>query len=87
MEDYCSVSCVPIRLIISLLLCPHVNGSLFKEVSSCPSNDEEWRDRGQRKECKEPIPDFMCAAIENQPGRFGEICTFGGLISKGNKYA
>lgn len=29
----------------------------------------------------------LCAAIENQPGRFGEICTVVGLTSKGNKSA
>lgn len=77
---------MPIRLITVLLSCPYVNGNLFKEVSSCPLNKEEWKDRAQKKECKKPIPDFMCAAIENQPGRFGEICTFVGLTSKGKKY-
>lgn len=61
--------------------------TFLKKVSSCPSNKEEWRARTQKKECKEPIPDFMCATIENQPRRFGEICTIGGLISKGSKYA
>lgn len=83
MGFYCSVFRVQIRLIISLIFCPNVCGNLFKEVSSCPSNEEEWRDRAQKKECKEPIPDFMCAAIENQPGRFGEICTVVGLTGKG----
>lgn len=92
MEVYCSVSRVPIRLIISLLFCSYVIGNLFKEMSSCLSNEEEWSDRGQKKECKEPIPDFMCATIENQQGRFGEICINGTCrpmvhAGKGNKYA
>lgn len=52
-------------------------------MSSCPSNEEKWRDRAQKKQCKEPIPDFMCGPIENQPGRYGEICTVAGLAGKG----
>lgn len=84
MEDYCSVSCLPIRLTMFLLLYSYVHGNLFEEVSSCPSNEEEWMDRAQKKRCQEPIPDYMCAAIENQPGRFGEICTVVGLTSEGN---
>lgn len=87
MEDYCSVSCLPIRLTMFLLLYSYVHGNLFEEVSSCPSNKEEWMDRAQKKGCQEPIPDYMCAATENQPGRFGEICTVVGLTSKGNKSA
>lgn len=83
MEGYSSDSSVMVRLIISFILCPCVFGNLFKEVSSCPSDEVEWRERAQRKQCKEPIPDFMCAAIENQPGRFGEICTVVGLTGKG----
>lgn len=83
MDVYCSVSRVPIQLIMSLILSPYVCGNLFEEVSSCPSDEVKWRERAQKKECKEPIPDFMCAAIENQPGRFGEICTVVGLTGKG----
>ncbi|XP_052714945.1 uncharacterized protein LOC128188130 [Crassostrea angulata] len=83
MEDYCSVSCIPIRITMFLLLYSYVHGNLFEEVSSCPSNEEEWMDRAQKKRCQEPIPDYMCAAIENQPGRLGEICTVVGLTSKG----
>lgn len=83
MEDYCSVSCLPI-LLMFLLLYSYVHGNLFEEVSSCPSNKEEWMDRAQKKGCQEPIPDYMCAAIENQTERFGEICTVVGLTSKGN---
>lgn len=75
-----------VRLILSLIKCRYVCGNLFKEVSSCPSSEEEWRHRSEKKQCKEPIPDFMCAAIENQQGRFGEICTVVGLTGKGNKY-
>lgn len=81
MEVDIVASCV---LILSFTcLCPYVRGNLFKEVSSCPSNEEEWRDRAQKKQCKDPISDFMCAAIENQPGRFGEICTVVSLSSRG----
>eukprot|EP00105_Crassostrea_gigas_P011173 XP_011426729.1 PREDICTED: uncharacterized protein LOC105327802 isoform X1 [Crassostrea gigas] len=81
MEVDIVVSCV---LIFSFtFLCPYVRGNLFKEVSSCPSDGVEWRERAQKKQCREPIPDFMCAAIENQPGRFGEICTIAGLSTAG----
>lgn len=81
MEVDIVVSCV---LILSFtFLCPYVRGNLFKEVSSCPSDGVEWRERAQKKQCREPIPDFMCAAIENQPGRFGEICTIAGLSTAG----
>lgn len=86
MEGYSFYSCVMVRLIISFILCPFICGNLFNEVSSCPSSEEAWRHRSEKKQCKEPIPDFMCAAIENQSGRFGEICTVVGLTGKGNKY-
>lgn len=85
MEGYSSDSSV--RLIISFILCRYVCGNLFIEVSSCPSSSDEWIHRSEKKQCKEPIPDFMCAAIENQPGRFGEICTIVGLTGKGKKYS
>lgn len=82
MEVDIVASCV---VILSFtFLCPYVRGNLFKEVSSCPSDGVEWRERAQKKQCKEPIPDFMCAAIENQPGRFGEICTVVGLTKVSN---
>lgn len=81
MEVDIVVSCV---LIFSFtFLCPYVCGNRFEEVSSCPSDGVEWKDRAQKKQCKEPIADFMCGPIENQTGRFGEICTVAGLISKG----
>lgn len=87
MEHYCSASCLLIRLTMVLLLYSYVHGNLFEEVSSCPSNEEEWIDRAKKKGCQELIPDYMCASIENEPGRFGEICTVVGLTSKGNKSA
>ncbi|XP_052713799.1 uncharacterized protein LOC128187391 [Crassostrea angulata] len=83
MEGYSYEFSFMVRLILSLIVCPYVCGNLFKEVSSCPSSEEEWRHRSEKKQCKEPIPDFMCAAVENQPGRFGEICTVVGLTGKG----
>lgn len=86
MEGYSYEFSFMVRLILSLIVCPYVCGNLFKEVSSCPSSEEEWRHRSEKKQCKEPIPDFMCAAVENQQGRFGEICTVAGLTGKGNKY-
>nr|XP_034299294.1 uncharacterized protein LOC105329942 isoform X2 [Crassostrea gigas] len=82
MEGYSFDSFLMVRLILCLIVCPYVWGNLFKEVSSCPSSKEEWRHRSEKKQCKEPIPDFMCAAIENQQRRFGEICTVVGLTSK-----
>lgn len=87
MEGYSFDSFLIVRLILSLIVCPYVWGNLFKEVSSCPLSEEEWKHRSEKKQCKEPIPDFMCAAIENQRGRFGEICTNAGLTGKGNKYS
>ncbi|XP_052712646.1 uncharacterized protein LOC128186792 [Crassostrea angulata] len=65
------------------LECCYVGGNLFEEVKSCPINAEEWKNRAQKKKCQEPIPDFICAAIENRPGMFGEICTVAGLSEPG----
>lgn len=44
-------------------------------VSVCPSKAREWKDEATRKNCPKPTPDYLCAAIENWPGHFGEICT------------
>lgn len=75
--------CVPFLVLIMSLGCWYVGGNLFEEVQSCPVNAEEWENRAQKKNCQEPIPDFICATIENLPGRFGEICTVAGLSEPG----
>ena len=55
----------------------------FENVTFCPKNEKEWKNRAQMKSCKGLTPDFMCAAIENRPGRYGEICTTNALTSTG----
>lgn len=75
--------CVPFLFFVMSFGCCYVGGNVFEEVQSCPVNAEEWENRGQKKNCQEPIPYYICAAIENRPGRFGEICTQAGLSEPG----
>lgn len=75
--------CVPFLFFVMSFGCCYVGGNVFEEVQSCPVNAEEWENRGQKKNCQEPIPNYICAAIENRPGRFGEICTQAGLSEPG----
>ncbi|XP_061197593.1 uncharacterized protein LOC133205741 [Saccostrea echinata] len=52
-------------------------------VSACPRGSSEWQAEATRKKCQEPTPDYLCAAIENSPGQYGEICTKYGLSPSG----
>lgn len=83
MKLYNDSICVPFLLFVMSLECCYVGGNLFEEVKSCPINAEEWKNRAQKKKCQDPIPDFICAAIGNRPGMFGEICTVAGLSEPG----
>ncbi|XP_062581664.1 uncharacterized protein LOC134243425 isoform X2 [Saccostrea cucullata] len=58
----------------------------FQEVSDCPRNADTWKIESDKKNCQEYTPDYLCAAIENNVGKFGEICTKYGL-SPGRKCA
>ncbi|XP_048778500.2 uncharacterized protein LOC125682122 isoform X2 [Ostrea edulis] len=55
----------------------------YKYVSTCPSTSSEWQQEATRKNCREPTPDYLCAAEQNSPGRYGEICTKYGLFPAG----
>ncbi|XP_062616237.1 uncharacterized protein LOC134277945 [Saccostrea cucullata] len=72
-------------LLFSQLLCCSSSSNQFETVESCPESSEQWINREQRKNCRQfqATPDFMCAAIEGQPGIFGEICTVVGLSTAG----
>lgn len=51
----------------------------FLPVSVCPRDKNTWKFESDRKNCQGDTPDYLCAAIENQVGNFGEICTKFGL--------
>lgn len=51
----------------------------FEAVSECPSNANNWKIKSDKKDCKGSTPDYLCAAIENHVGKYGEICTKYGL--------
>lgn len=51
----------------------------FEAVSECPSNANSWKIKSDKKDCKGSTPDYLCAAIENHVGKYGEICTKYGL--------
>ncbi|XP_062594142.1 uncharacterized protein LOC134255637 isoform X2 [Saccostrea cucullata] len=51
----------------------------FQEVSVCPRNADTWKIESDKKNCQGDTPDYLCAAIENNVGKFGEICTKYGL--------
>ncbi|XP_062592442.1 uncharacterized protein LOC134253874 [Saccostrea cucullata] len=72
-------------LLLSQSLCCSSSSNQFKRVESCPESSEQWTNREQMKNCRQfkATPDFMCAAIEGQPGIFGEICTVVGLSTAG----
>ena len=76
-------TCCSLLLVLFTLLEFGACDNRFKNVKFCPANAQEWGNRAQNKSCREPTPDYMCAAIENHPGKFGEICTIVGLSSTG----
>lgn len=55
----------------------------YLPMSVCPPGAREWQIEADRKKCQQPTPDYLCAAIENWPGHFGEICTKFGLSPSG----
>ncbi|XP_048768414.2 uncharacterized protein LOC125674988 isoform X3 [Ostrea edulis] len=72
----------PFLLLLLMLHCVGSNNH-FERVMLCPKSGEEWQNRAQEKKCQNQTPDFMCAAIEDQPGKFGEICTIVGMSNAG----
>lgn len=48
---------------------------IFVNVTNCPKDANEWELRSKMKNCYGDTPDYLCAAIENKLGRYGEICT------------
>ncbi|XP_065934528.1 uncharacterized protein [Magallana gigas] len=66
------------------ILCPLIRAAQdYIPVSVCPPGAREWQIEAGRKKCQQPSPDYLCAAIENWPGHFGEICTKFGLSPSG----
>ncbi|XP_062607541.1 uncharacterized protein LOC134269361 [Saccostrea cucullata] len=65
--------------ILLVLLCFSDAAQTFQEVSVCPRNAETWKSSSDKKNCQGYTPDYLCAAIENNVGKFGEICTKFGL--------
>lgn len=54
-------------------------GQNFVSVTNCPKDANAWELRSNLKNCYGDTPDYLCAAIENKAGEFGEICTKYGL--------
>lgn len=48
----------------------------FVEVSDCPKTADEWGMRSKKKNCLVDSHVYLCAAIQNKLGRYGEICTY-----------
>lgn len=48
----------------------------FVEVADCPKTADEWDMRSKKKNCLVDSLVYLCAAIENKLGRYGEICTY-----------
>ncbi|XP_062595995.1 uncharacterized protein LOC134257386 [Saccostrea cucullata] len=60
-----------------------VNAQRFVSVNFCPQNQTEWTRRARAKNCQNPIPDYLCATVQDNPGKYGEICTVVGLANPG----
>ena len=76
-------TCFSLLLVLFTLLEFGACDNRFKNVKFCPANAKEWENRAHNNSCQDPNPDYMCAAIENHPGMFGEICTNDGLSPAG----
>ncbi|XP_061190186.1 uncharacterized protein LOC133198048 [Saccostrea echinata] len=76
-------SSVVILFILLVLLCFSHAAQNFQEVSVCPRNADTWKLESDKKNCKGDTPDYLCAAIENNVGKYGEICTKYGLSPAG----
>lgn len=57
----------------------------FVNVTDCPKDANRWGLRSKMKNCYGDTPDYLCAAIENMLGQYGEICTIGRWIPE-SKY-
>ncbi|XP_078336873.1 uncharacterized protein LOC111133169 [Crassostrea virginica] len=70
--------------VLSVVLCPWTRAAKdFVSVSVCPPGPSEWQVQEQAKKCQDPTPDYLCAAVEYEPGHYGEICTKLGLSPPG----
>ncbi|XP_062594138.1 uncharacterized protein LOC134255634 [Saccostrea cucullata] len=79
-----SAICMIWTMVIFLFLIPVTQAAQdYVFVSACPLGSSEWQTEATRKNCQEPTPDYLCAAIENSPGQYGEICTKYGLSPSG----
>lgn len=47
----------------------------FVSVTDCPKDANEWNRRSNKKNCQGDTSEYLCAAIENKLGQYGEICT------------
>nr|XP_034339439.1 uncharacterized protein LOC117693161 [Crassostrea gigas] len=63
----CSVFIVTITLTLA--------AQNFVKVSDCPKTAYEWDMRSKKKNCLGDSIVYLCAAIENKLGLYGEICT------------
>ncbi|XP_061196635.1 uncharacterized protein LOC133204910 [Saccostrea echinata] len=75
-----------VLFLLHAVLCFADAAQNFQEVSVCPRNADTWKIESDKKNCKGDTPDYLCAAIENNVNRYGEICTKYGL-SPANKCA
>lgn len=50
-------------------------GQNFVSVTNCPKDANGWELRSNLKKCYGDTPNYLCAAIENMLGQYGEICT------------
>lgn len=66
-------------LIFMSMLCTAWAAQNFQSVSVCPRDDVNWQAESLKKNCQGDTPDYLCAAIENQPNKYGQICTKYGL--------
>lgn len=46
----------------------------YVAVSVCPSGPLSWQIQEENKKCRDPTPDYICAAVANSSG-YGEICS------------
>lgn len=61
------------------MLCSARAAQNFQSVSACPRDAVNWKAESDKKNCQGDTPDYLCAAIENQPNKYGQICTKYGL--------
>lgn len=72
-------------LIFIMMLSYALAAQNFVPVSVCPRDKYTWDLESVKKKCQGDTPNYLCAAIENQVGKYGEICTKFGL-SPASKY-